>query len=204
MRRTSIFLIALSFLSFVSIAQTAQPEQTPEAEEKPSLDKGTISSQFDYVIDESNRYQEYKVVKMEWLSKLKAHVLDSLKAVHNSLAETQQVVAQQKKETENLNAQVKNVNDNLVSVNNEKDSISFLGAQTDKTTYKTIVWAIVAGLLFLLGFFIYKFNQSNTLTVEAKKSFDELQQEFETHKKTAREREQKLARQLQDELNKRM
>jgi hypothetical protein len=59
-------------------------------------------------------------------------------------------------------------------------------------------------LIVLLGFFIYKFNSSNVLTTEAKKSFQELQQEFDAHKKTAREREQKLARQLQDELNKRM
>ncbi len=55
----------------------------------------------------------------------------------------------------------------------------------------------------LLGFFIYKFNSSNVLTTEAKKAFQDLQVEFDNHKKSAREREQKLARQLQDELNKR-
>lgn len=172
--------------------------------EEPSLDKGTIDDQFDYVIEKSNRYQEYKVVKMEWLTKLKAHTLDSLKAVHKELEATRQTVANQKKSIEDLNVQLGNTNDSLHNVNNEKNNIEFLGAQTNKGTYKTIMWTIVAGLIALLGFFIYKFNSSNVLTTEAKKAFQELQQEFDNHKKTAREREQKLARELQDERNKRM
>lgn len=195
-------LLALFFFALNIIAQETQETNVPAAD-KPSLDKGTISSQFDYVINESNRYQEYKVVKMEWLSKLKAHVADSLKAVRRELEATQQTVAAQKKEIDNLNGTLSNTNDSLSTVNTEKNSIEFLGAQTNKSTYKTIMWTIVAGLLVLLGFFIYKFNSSNILTTEAKKAFQELQLEFENHKKTAREREQKLARQLQDELNKR-
>lgn len=195
-------LFCIAFYAFALFAQDAETPAAPAAD-KPSLDKGTIASQFDYVIDESNRYQEYKVVKMEWLSKLKSHVSDSLKAVHKQLDATQQTIAAQKNEIEGLNGQLKNTNDNLTSVNNEKDSIEFLGAQTNKSTYKTIMWTIVAGLLALLGFFIYKFNSSNVLTTEAKKAFQDLQVEFDNHKKSAREREQKLARQLQDELNKR-
>lgn len=198
-------LASILLLLCASVAFTQETQETDApAADKPSLDKGTISSQFDYVINESNRYQEYKVVKMEWLGKLKSHVSDSLKAVRKELEATQQTVASQKKEIEGLNGQLKNTNDSLSSVNNEKNSIEFLGAQTNKSTYKTIMWTIVAGLLALLGFFIYKFNSSNTLTTEAKKAFQDLQTEFDTHKKTAREREQKLARQLQDELNKRM
>lgn len=194
----------LLYILVCSMCAFAQETETPAvAADKPSLDKGTISNQFDYVIDESNRYQEYKVVKMDWLSKLKSHVSDSLKAVHKELEATQQTIATQKKEIDGLNGQLKNTNDNLSSVNNEKNSIEFLGAQTNKATYKTIMWTIVAGLLVLLGFFIYKFNSSNVLTTEAKKAFQDLQVEFDNHKKSAREREQKLARQLQDELNKR-
>ncbi len=200
--KTPFAFLLIFFCVNVGFAQETPETETPDSE-KPSLDKGTISSQFDYVINESNRYQEYKVVKMEWLSKLKSHVADSLKAVQKELETTRQTVTSQKKEIEDLNGQVKNTNENLSSVNNEKNSIEFLGAQTNKSTYKTIMWTIVAGLLALLGFFIYKFNSSNVLTTEAKKAFQELQTEFDNHKKSAREREQKLARQLQDELNKR-
>ncbi len=37
--------------------------QNNSDEEKPSLNSGTINSQFDYLIRKSGKYQEYKVVK---------------------------------------------------------------------------------------------------------------------------------------------
>jgi hypothetical protein len=197
-------LFPLFFTLLCSLPVFAQDTETEE--DKPSLDKGTIASKFDFVIDESKRwhYAEYLQLKTERLQKLKSHVLDSLRAVHKQLETSQQNVDNQGKGIDNLNTQLDSARDSVQTLTNEKNSIEFLGAQTNKGTYKTIMWAIVGGLIILLGFFIYKFNSSNVLTVEAKKSFQELQQEFENHKKTAREREQKLARQLQDELNKRM
>ena len=51
-------------------------------------------------------------------------------------------------------------------------------------------------------FFIYKFRNSNAVTRAAKKSLEETELEFEEHRRTALEREQKVRRQLQDELNK--
>jgi hypothetical protein len=71
-----------------------------------------------------------------------------------------------------------------------------------KTNYNILMWSIIAALLSLLLFFIYKFKNSNALTREAKLKLDEVETEFEEHRRTALEREQKVRRQLQDELNK--
>ncbi|MCB0431897.1 MAG: tRNA (guanine-N1)-methyltransferase, partial [Mangrovimonas sp.] len=64
------------------------------------------------------------------------------------------------------------------------------------------LWGIIGILLALLGFFIYKFKNSNTITKESKKALADIELEFEEHRKVALEREQKVRRQLQDELNK--
>ncbi|MEX0314527.1 MAG: tRNA (guanine-N1)-methyltransferase, partial [Allomuricauda sp.] len=56
-------------------------------------------------------------------------------------------------------------------------------------------------LLFLL-LFIYRFRNSNVLTSQAKEALADLEKEFEEHRRRALEREQKISRQLQDELNK--
>ena len=56
--------------------------------------------------------------------------------------------------------------------------------------------------LILLLFFIYKFKNSNTVTLAAKSQLADVEKEYESHKKTALEREQKVMRKLQDELNK--
>jgi len=80
--------------------------------------------------------------------------------------------------------------------------MSFLGMQVSKSTYNSILWTVIAGLLGTLLFFIYKFKKSNTLTQEARSNLSELEVEYEDHRRRALEREQKISRQLQDEINK--
>ena len=80
--------------------------------------------------------------------------------------------------------------------------MALLGMQTSKTNYNVIMWSIIAALTAFLLFFIYKFKNSNSLTKEAKHKLEEVETEFEEHRRTALEREQKVRRQLQDELNK--
>jgi len=80
--------------------------------------------------------------------------------------------------------------------------MSFLGSLVSKGTYNIILWTIIGSLLLLLLFFIYKFRNSNILTQEAKTNLSELEIEYEDHRRRALEREQKISRQLQDEINK--
>ncbi|WP_400079488.1 tRNA (guanine-N1)-methyltransferase [Winogradskyella sp. R77965] len=195
---TKVSLILLVTFSFQSVKAQAADEE----KEKLSLNSGTIDNQFEYVIQKSGRYQEYKVVKRTWLYALKAHTIDTLKAFHKDLADTRAVVAKQEEEIANLKSSLSNTESTLNATNEEKDNISLFGIQMSKASYKVLMWSIIAGLLALLLFFIYKFKGSNSSTREAKHKLDELETEFEDHRRTALEREQKVRRQLQDELNK--
>ena len=80
--------------------------------------------------------------------------------------------------------------------------MALFGMQMSKTNYNVLMWSIIGGLLALLVFFIYKFKNSNDITREANKNLAEIEEEFDEHRRTALEREQKVRRQLQDELNK--
>ena len=71
-----------------------------------------------------------------------------------------------------------------------------------KTSYSLIMWLLIIVLLALLILFIYKFNNSNSVTRIAKNNLADIEEEFEEHRRYALEREQKVRRQLQDELNK--
>ena len=171
-------------------------------DEKLSLDAGSIDNQFEYVIRRSNNYQDFKVVKKNWLTTLKSHTLDSLKAVHKDLADTKILVDTQAKEISDLKSSLESTQTNLENTRNEKDNISLFGIQMAKSSYKTIMWITIACLLVLLGLFIYKFKNSNDITIQAKKNLADIEEEFEEHRKTAVEREQRVRRQLQDEINK--
>ncbi len=188
-------IITLSFLN-----QAKAQEENLSAEQ--ALQQEDIEGQFDVVIKKSGRYQEYKVVKQVWLNKLKSNTIDSIKTLESKLNVSNQQIEQQKTTISGLQESLNKTNEDLATVTNEKDSMSFVGASVSKSSYKTIMWLIVGGLILLLSFFIFKFKNSNAVTVQAKKALAETEAEFEDHRRRALEREQKVMRKLQDEINK--
>ena len=187
-------LILISLFTATSYAQT---------EQKPSLDNGTIESQFDYLYRKSSSYQEYKVVKKTFYIKIKKNVLDSLKSIKNELEQTKQIVKTQSNEINDLKSDLKTTNDNLTGVTKEKDNIKFFGMSLTKASYNSILWSIIIILLLLLFLFVYKFKNSNSVTKQANQLLSETEEEFTSFKTIALEREQKVRRELQDEINKR-
>ena len=161
----------------------------------PAYQKGAIGPQ-------GTNGQPYEAVKQAWLLKLKANVLDSLKTTYKDLADSEATVANQVKEIEDLKTKLGNTQTTLNQTNEEKNNMALLGMQTSKTNYNVIMWSIIAALTALLLFFIYKFKNSNSLTRQAKLKLEEIETEFDEHRRVALEREQKVRRQLQDEINK--
>ncbi|WP_373017689.1 tRNA (guanine-N1)-methyltransferase [Muriicola sp.] len=180
--------------------------QTDESAEQPSLEGGTINSQFEYIYDKSGNYRaegrRYEVVRTINLDKLRQNVLDSLNAARAQAQQLQQEISTQQSTIASLNSTLEETTKNLNAVTEEKDSMSLLGAQVSKSSYNIIMWTLIAGLFLLLLLFIFKFRQSNVLTQEAKSSLADLETEYEDHRRRALEREQRISRQLQDEINK--
>ncbi|MDB9755149.1 tRNA (guanine-N1)-methyltransferase [Winogradskyella sp.] len=201
---TKISLVLVLLFNF----QTTVAQQQPQDEaDFLSLNSGNINSQFEYIFIKSGNFkgtngQKYEAVKFSSLLTLKANVLDSLKTTYAKLDSSQKIVNNQAKEIEGLKIQLQNTKTNLEETNSEKDNMALLGMQMNKESYNILMWSVIAGLLALLLVFIYKFKGSNTLTKEAKFRLDEIETEFEEHRRGALEREQKVRRQLQDELNK--
>ncbi|MET6990327.1 tRNA (guanine-N1)-methyltransferase [Sediminicola arcticus] len=206
MKIHKVLFIAFALLSFnLQFAQETQEEQVQE-EESQSLDSGPISSQFEYLTSKSGNYNangiRYEVVKLTFIEKLRQNVLDSLNVYTKKAAELNATITESEVTINSLNKKLDETSNNLIKVNKEKDSISFLGIMIAKGTYAFMLWTIITGLLLLLIFFIYKFRQSNILTQEAKTGLSDLELEYEDHRRRSLEREQKISRQLQDELNK--
>jgi len=173
-----------------------------EDNDKLSLNEGSIDTQFEYVIQRSNNYQDYKVIKKTWLYALKAHTMDSLSAVRKELVDTKSVVDTQSKEISELKNTLSSTETNLNNTIEEKDNMALFGIPMSKGNYSMLMWIIIAVLIVLLLFFIYRYRNSNTVTKQARLSLAETEEEFEEHRRVALEREQKVRRQLQDELNK--
>ncbi|WJJ98262.1 tRNA (guanine-N1)-methyltransferase [Algibacter luteus] len=198
---------SLLFIVFTCLITLNSFSQAVQDDEALSLYKGTIDNQFEYVLKKSGNFkgtngQPYEAVRLSMLLALRAHTLDSLKTVHKNLAETKAVVENQAKEIEELKANLSNTKADLDKTDAEKNNMALFGMQMSKVNYNVLMWTIIAGLLALLILFIYKFKNSNAITRAANKSLAEIEEEFDEHRRTALEREQKVRRQLQDEINK--
>jgi hypothetical protein len=196
-------LLFIFLLCQVSIGLQAQEDQ----QKKQTINDGTINDQFEFVLKKSNNYrdekgQSYEVIKRSMLLTLKAHTLDSLNAIQTKLDSTKNSVTAQKNEINSLKTDLSKTQDMLASVSKEKDSMALFGLQMSKIMYNIVMWTIIAVLLVLLLIFIFKFKRSNILTKASKSDLTELEAEFEEHRRIALEREQKVRRMLQDEINK--
>ncbi|WP_320018989.1 hypothetical protein [Labilibaculum manganireducens] len=188
--------------------ETTKQEVTTPAVAKPAvrkpvkayLDEGTIKEQFDYMMTKSNRYEDYKVVKISSLEKFQSNVTDSLNFVKKNLSDTKSLLENQNTEIGSLKKELQTVKNQLEETINSKDSMSLLGMQLPKSTYNTIMWILIFGSLAIAGLCFFLFKRSNVVTVETKETLEDVREEFDTHRKNALVREQKLARKLQDEV----
>jgi hypothetical protein len=186
-----------SFLAFFLIVSgfsiTAQQSVTEE---------NTLENQFDRIYRISTSYQTYKVISKEGYQKLKNNVLDSLNQIENTLSEKVSLLKTKESDIQRLNEKINNTQINLDASIKKENSISLFGLALNKTTYNSILWFLIIVLLMGMLFFMYKFSNSNLLTKEAKHNLAEVDQELSQFRKKTLEKEQKLRRQLQDEINK--
>lgn len=162
----------------------------------------SIDSQFTTLVNESNNYQTYKIVPKVKLQQLQTNV-------NNAMNKLQSVI-------DNHSAATQAQTDSLISMSNKletaqadlavalerENSFQVLGMSTQKSTFTSIVWTIIGILILALAFFVFRFKKSHAVTREANLRLAETEQELEDLRKSSLEREQKIRRQLQDEINK--
>ena len=125
-----------------------------------------------------------------------------MQGLKKDLGDTKKLVEVQGNEIKSLKSDLEETNNNLTSVTQEKDNIKFLSIPMTKASYNSLLWTIIFSLVALLLFFIFRFKSSNSITVQARDLLSDTEKEFEAYKAKALEREQKVRRELQDELNK--
>lgn len=190
------------------VQQTVQSVQTtqnntvqttaPVEEAKPT----TLEGVFQQLIDRSGAWQNFKMLDRGKLAAFQRSMTDSINGVRSQLVAEKQKVKENEATIKELNDKITEIQAALDQTKDQKDSVSFFGALVSKGLYNTIMWGIVLALASLLVLYIYKFSNGNVVTKKSINDLNELQEEYENYRKAAIEREQKVRRQLQDEINK--
>jgi hypothetical protein len=188
-----LIIILLLITGFVSFAQNKK---------NIDLKKGNISEKFDELYNKSGKYKQYKVVEHQLLLQLKKQVTDSLERQKMLLSTAKKEIDELKQQISQLQSDLEQARQNISGLENQKDSISFLGSQVEKSKYKMIMWILLIVLLLALLYFIYAYKNAHILTKEAKINLSKLDEEYNTFRTNALEREQLLKRQLLDEQKK--
>ena len=179
-------------------AYTAQTAVAPVEEVKPT----TLEGVFQQLIDRSGAWQNFKMLDRGKLAAFQRSMTDSINGVRSQLVAEKQKVKENEATIKELNDKITAIQAALDQTKDQKDSVSFFGALVSKGLYNTIMWGIVLALASLLVLYIYKFSNGNVVTKKSINDLNELQEEYENYRKAAIEREQKVRRQLQDEINK--
>jgi hypothetical protein len=162
----------------------------------------SIENQFINVVDKSNNYEDFKVIKEAKIDVLRKNVMDSIKALDTKINRSQAEIEKQKSEIQLLIQNLNTTKSDLEASIKKEDGIEFLGIVTKKTTYNTMLWSIIIGLIAILGFIFYKYKSSHDITKETKLKLTEVEASFDAHRKKTLLNEQVLRRKLQDEINK--
>lgn len=209
MKSKSFFLLLFFASSFtVASAQGTAKEGTPA--------DNSLAKQFKNLKDNANSYVEnnrtYKVVNVKALDAFWKSVQDSMEAREKALVaagkERDEELAKAKENIQQQNSQLEAIKKQYAAKEQEVQqsaynvaNLSVLGIDMEKQNYVILSFAVIITLLILLGIFLMQYRSSKMVAVEKQKAFEEIDQEYNEYKKNAREKELKVKRELQTEMN---
>lgn len=158
---------------------------------------------------ETNLEQQYEVFKENlnfWDGKyfMTGSQLDAFyNALSDSVTDLENEIATKANRINSLEEELAQTNRNLEDTRSELDtsienrnSITILGLDMGKGAYTLTMTVIIIALLALLGFLFMLYKRSHNVTAKTKKDYEDLKQEFETHKKNALDRYTKINTEL--------
>ncbi|HZW78060.1 MAG TPA: hypothetical protein VFF21_07125 [Flavobacteriaceae bacterium] len=173
-----------------------------KAQDSIQVIQNTLDHQMTEVFDKSNSYQEYKVIKKVQLASLRKNIHDSIASLQQKIAAQQKDLSLQLATIDTLNSNLKRTEEDLRVSQEKEDGIVVFGMLTSKSTYNALMFSIIGILLLIGGFLFYRFLISHKIINSAELTIAEMEIEIEDYRRNSLEREQKLRRKLQDEINK--
>lgn len=192
----SRFVLIITILVITGLkinGQTTMPDE---------LNKSPMKDQLNYLQEKTRIYESYRAIREDMFQKLKSNISDTLTVTKNKIAELNKTNSSLNQTINTLSSNLDSTKTSLAEMTRTKNSIKVLGLEVNKSAYNSVLWTIIAILVFVMviGFLIFK--RTISLTVSTKKELQELKTEFEAYRKTNREAREKAAMDHFNELRK--
>lgn len=161
-----------------------------------------MQQQYQALYTKSSTWEDYKVIKLNALNAFWTVVTDTLTEKQQAINTANSEIAMLKGQMSEIKSQLASTEIALQESQSLNNSIGFIGLQMSKTAYNIFVWLIIFSLAAGIGTVFMMFQRSNVVTIQTRKTFKDLEREFNVHKERAREMQIRLKRELQTALNK--
>jgi len=178
---------------FPLTGQTTMPE---------ILDTGTLEEQYDYLEERTRIYNDFRAIREDMFQKIKSNSMDSLMAAKTEILHLEGQLGERSTTIETLQADLRKSNQDRELAVKNRDRLKFLGIPMHKTLYNSILWTVVAALAFLTVILFLSTKRNITISRRTGKDLEETMEEFEAHRKQARERYEQLVVKHHNELRK--
>jgi len=184
----------LSILIFAALSFHSSFAQTDSA-------SGSLEEAFEQMKEDSYDFENNEVIKKALLNQFWQQVTDTLAARRNRYQESQNQIASLKAEIEELEATIdekdKAVEENQYLINH----LYVLGVPINKTAYIYLNFIIILALGGVIGYGYGKYKHSNNVARIKTEEYEKAVEDLDKYKKKAKEKEMKLRRELQTEVN---
>jgi len=156
------------------------------------MDTATLENQLIFVQEHTRIYDNFRAIREDVFQKMKNNSIDSLNGAKLDIATLNSELTERKVEIETLNTDLgraKNERDQAIRT---KDSFTLLGIEMNKGVYSTVLWIIILFLVLFGGVMFFLFKRAHVVTSQTNKELEDLKEEYEAHKKSSREKYEKL------------
>lgn len=176
-------ILLFSYTGRPSLAQTSMLQV---------MDTARLGDQLDYIQEHTRIYNDFRAIREDVFQKMKRNTMDSVTRSSREITRLNEMLSTSTKEIQTLNSDLLTVKEERDQAIRNRDSLSFLGIQMNKAVYNTIMWVIVLGLAVLAAILFLFFKRSHVITQQTRKELENTREEFESHKKSSREKYEKL------------
>lgn len=181
------------------VAAPGKKATNPPAPASP-LDN-SLHGQYEALLKHSWMQQGYKVVNPGRLTNLWKSVNDTLNSNKKQLAEAKRKLNEQEKQIAELKGQPATQHDTPKEAAVTVDQIEVLGTSVDVSTYNWIVWGTILALALGLAAVLATTAKNSVDARQHRQQYEEVSAEYQAYKAKAKEKELRLARELQTERN---
>lgn len=156
------------------------------------MDTATLEGQLDYLQNRTRIYENFRAIREDMFQKMKKNAIDSLNAAKLDIAILNSELTERNMEIETLNSDLGRARNERDQAIRTKDNFTLLGMEMNKGIYSTVLWIIILALaLFGTVMFLF-FKRAHVVTSQTQKELEQLKEEYEEHKKSSREKYEKL------------